>query len=157
MKEIFTLPETTLAFPFEVLPQQALQELELPMLQPYIAAGFPSPADDYLEDHVNLRQLLIRNPTATYLVRVRGNSMEDANIYDEDILVVDRSIKASAGQILIGSVNGEFTVKRLVSKDNKLYLQPANQDFTTLEVTEDMDFKAWGVVIWALHQTAKIK
>ena len=150
-------PPAALPLPFEVLPHQALEEFDIPMVQSYVAAGFPSPADDYLEDPINLRQILIQNPSATYLVRVRGNSMEDANLYDKDILVVDRSVKASDGHIIIGSVNGDFTVKRLVHRDNKSFLQPANKHFTELELIQGMDFKPWGVVMWTLHRTLRAK
>jgi DNA polymerase V len=117
-----------------------------------VAAGFPSPAEDYLEDKVNLQQVLIRNPTATYLVRVRGESMRDARLHDGDILVVDRSLKPSHGHIIIGVVDGEFTVKRLLQKGPRLYLQPANELYPPVEITEEMDFKPWGVVVWSLHK-----
>jgi DNA polymerase V len=136
----------------ELLPLQATELLELPISQSYVAAGFPSPAEDYLEDKVNLQQVLIRNPTATYLVRVRGESMRDARLHDGDILVVDRSLKPSHGHIIIGVVDGEFTVKRLLQKGPRLYLQPANELYPPVEITEEMDFKPWGVVVWSLHK-----
>jgi len=135
----------------EIVPADAL-DLDLPMAASYVAAGFPSPADDYIEDKANLQRLLISNPPATYLVRVRGNSMEDAQLHDGDILVVDRSLQASEGQIIIGLVESEFTVKRLVRLNEKLYLQPANKQFDPLELNEAMDFKPWGVVVWSLHK-----
>jgi DNA polymerase V len=96
--------------------------------------------------------VLIRNPTATYLVRVRGESMRDARLHDGDILVVDRSIKPAEGHVIIGVVDGEFTVKQLVRLKGKLYLMPANEQYAPLELTEEMDFKPWGVVVWSLHK-----
>ena len=141
----------TLPYSLEVLPLGLPELLELPISRNYVAAGFPSPADDYLEDRINLQQVLIRNPTAPYLVRVRGESMRDARLHDGDILVVDRSMKPRDGHIIIGVVDGEFTVKRFLKRGNKTFLQPANEAYPPLEITEGMDFKPWGVVVWSLH------
>ncbi|MHC2993740.1 peptidase S24, partial [Pontibacter sp. HJ8] len=91
------------------------------------------------------------NPTATYLVRVRGESMRDARLHDGDILVVDRSLKPRDGHIIIGVVDGEFTVKRFLKKGKQTFLQPANEAYPPLEITEEMDFHPWGVVVWSLH------
>lgn len=145
-------PLNTLPDSLELLPLHLSELLDLPISQSCVSAGFPSPAEDYLEDKVNLQQVLIRNPTATYLVRVRGESMRDARLHDGDILVVDRSLKPSHGHIIIGVVDGEFTVKRLLQKGARLYLQPANELFPPVEITEAMDFKPWGVVVWSLHK-----
>jgi DNA polymerase V len=143
----YTLPHT-----LELLPLHLPELLELPISQCYVAAGFPSPADDYLEDKINLQQVLINNPTATYLVRVRGESMRDARLHDGDILVVDRSLKPSDGHIIIGVIDGEFTVKRLLKKGTRLFLQPANEAYPPVEITEEMNFQPWGVVVWSLHK-----
>lgn len=150
MEKAYTL--STLPDHLEIVPLDLPDLLELPISQSYVAAGFPSPAEDYLEDKINLQQVLIRNPTATYLVRVRGESMRDARLHDGDILVVDRSLKPSHGHIIIGVVDGEFTVKRLLQKGKQQYLQPANELFPPMEITEEMDFKPWGVVVWSLHK-----
>ncbi|WP_242928352.1 LexA family protein [Pontibacter vulgaris] len=152
MEDILYFNPVSLPHPFEVLPLHEFDQLELPLSMPYVAAGFPSPADDYLEDKINLQSVLIRNPTATYLVRVRGESMRDARLHDGDILVVDRSVKPAEGHIIIGVVDGEFTVKQLVRLKGKLYLMPANEQYAPLELTEEMDFKPWGVVVWSLHK-----
>ena len=138
----------------EILPPEELAHLELPLFVPHISAGFPSPADDYLEDNINLQQLLIHNPSATYLLRVRGDSMRDANISDGDILVVDRSLKPSNNQIIIGLLNDEFTVKRLVKKGSgEFYLQPENPKYPPIKITDDVRFQPWGVVTWCIHKT----
>ena len=150
MEKAYTL--NTLPDHLEIVPLDLPDLLELPNSQSYVAAGFPSPAEDYLEDKINLQQVLIRNPTATYLLRVRGESMRDARLHDGDIIVVDRSLKPSHGHIIIGVVDGEFTVKRLLQKGPKKYLQPANELFPPMEITEAMDFKPWGVVVWSLHK-----
>lgn len=147
-----THPPYTLPHSLELLPLHLSELLELPISQSYVAAGFPSPADDYLEDRINLQQVLIHNPTATFLVRVRGESMRDARLHDGDILVVDRSLKPRDGHIIIGVVDGEFTVKRYLKKGDRMFLQPANEAYPSLEITEEMDFKPWGVVVWSLHK-----
>ena len=150
MEKAHTL--NTLPDHLEIVPLDLPDLLELPISQSYVAAGFPSPAEDYLEDKINLQQVLIQNPTATYLLRVRGESMRDARLHDGDILVVDRSLKPSHGHVIIGVVDGEFTVKRFLQKGGRLYLQPANELYPPVEITEEMDFKSWGVVVWSLHK-----
>jgi DNA polymerase V len=127
--------------------------LELPYYTAQIPAGFPSPAEDYLDKKLDLNEFLIRNPAATFFVRVTGHSMINAGIYDGDILVVDRSVEASNNRIIIGVINGEFTVKRIKKEKNKLFLYPENEKFSVIEVTEGMDFRIWGVVTYAIHKT----
>ena len=117
-----------------------------------VPAGFPSPAEDFLEKRLDLNDYLIRNKAATFLVKVAGNSMEKAGIYDEDVLVVDRSLEPEDGKVVLGILNGEFTVKRISKKNNKLLLVPANETFKTIEVSPEMDFKIWGVVTYSLHR-----
>lgn len=117
-----------------------------------IPAGFPSPADDFLEKRLDLNDYLVKNKAATFLVRVEGTSMENAGIFDGDVLVVDRSIEASDGKVILGVLNGEFTVKRISMQKGRLFLVPENQQFKPIEVTEEMDFKIWGVVTFTLHK-----
>ncbi|WP_347156915.1 LexA family protein [Pontibacter chitinilyticus] len=154
MEEVLYPLPTILPSFIEVLPTNTL-DLEVPLVSSYVAAGFPSPADDYMVEAMNLQRMLIHNPASTYLVRVQGNSMEDARLYDGDVLVVDRSLKPGEGHIIIGIVNGEFTVKRLVYQEGKRYLQPANDQYLPLELTEGMDFQPWGVVVWSLHKVQR--
>ncbi len=118
-----------------------------------ISAGFPSPAEDFLDKKLDLNEYLIKNPSATFLVRVNGNSMIDAGIFNGDILIVDRSVEATNGRIVIGVINGEFTVKRIIKSGKKVFLKPENEKFKPIELTEDMDFKIWGVVIYTIHKT----
>jgi DNA polymerase V len=127
--------------------------LELPYYTAQIPAGFPSPAEDYLDKKLDLNDFLIRNPAATFFVRVTGHSMINAGIHDGDILVVDRSVEANNNRIIIGVINGEFTVKRIKKEKNKLFLYPENEKFSVIEVTEGMDFRIWGVVTYAIHKT----
>lgn len=117
----------------------------------YAAAGFPSPARDYLDGPLDLNELLVRHQAATFFVRVIGDSMIGAGIYPGDILIVDRSLDADNGKIIIAVVDGEFTVKRLRKLDNRIFLEPANRNYRVLEITEAMDSLIWGVVTAVIH------
>ena len=111
-----------------------------------VPAGFPSPATDYIEEKIDLNQLLIKSPSATFFVRVEGESMTGAFIPPRALLVVDRSVRASSGDIVVAVVNGEFTVKRLIKTQAGLFLTPENQKYKPLKVEEGSDFQVWGVV-----------
>lgn len=117
-----------------------------------VQAGFPSPADDYVENSLDLNELVLQHPAATFFVRVEGESMIDANIHSGDILVVDRSISAASGKIVVAVINGEFTVKRLVQKNGAVYLQPENSRFPPIKVDPEGDFQIWGVVTYIIHK-----
>lgn len=123
----------------------------LPLYQTSISAGFPSAADDDLEDTLDLNEMLIKHPSTTFFLRVSGNSMVNAGIYPDDILIVDRSLEPLDGKIVIASVNGELTVKRLASKKNKVQLIAENDNYPPITITEEMDFRVWGVVINVIH------
>ncbi len=125
----------------------------LPMVQTHIQAGFPSPADDYIECKLDLNEHLIKHPAATFFVRVTGDSMIGANINSGDILIVDRAMQVTDNSIVIAYINGEFTVKRIAKKKNTLFLMPENDNFDSIEVTAEMDFEIWGVVSYVIHQT----
>lgn len=144
--------DSTLLEPFDF---DWFGEVELPFAVSYVSAGFPSPADDYLEDRIDLGKYLIQNPTSTFMMRVKGNSMIDANIHDGDILVIDKSLKASDGMPVVCFLDGEFTVKTFKYTNKKAYLMPANSSFKPIEVTEEMDMRVWGVVVWILHKPVK--
>jgi len=122
------------------------------MYSTLVAAGLPSPTEDYSEGKIDLNDHLLENPESTFFVRVRGDSMIDVGIHPSDLLIVDRSLRPSSGRVIIAVINGELTVKRLIKKDNnKLYLMPENPNYPTLEITEDMDFMIWGVVTNVIH------
>ena len=125
--------------------------INLPLYSCKISAGFPSPADDHLEKNLDLNSYLIKNPTATFFVRVNGDSMINAGIHDNDILIVDRSLKPAHGKIVIAVVDGQMTVKRLYKQSGKLFLIPENKNFKPIEITENMSMEIWGVVITAIH------
>ncbi len=124
----------------------------LPLVGGAVAAGFPSPAGDYMDTRIDIYEYLIQHPTATFYVRVKGNSMINASIHDGDLLVVDRSIEPRNNQIVIAIIDGEFTVKRISKYNNKLYLIPENEKFKPIEITDTMDFEVWGVVTYVIHK-----
>lgn len=124
----------------------------LPLYSWPVQAGFPSPADDYLEEPLDLGKRLIKHPTATFLVKVRGDSMLNAGIKPGNILVVDRSRKPCNGHVVIAVVNGEFTVKRLKLKANKIFLEPENDNYLPIEIEEKDDTYIWGVVTSCIQE-----
>ena len=126
--------------------------LELPLFSARVAAGFPSPAEDHLESRLDLNQHLIRNPSSTFFVRAAGESMMEAGIYDQDLLIVDRSIEKRNRRVVIATLNGEFTVKRLVQDEEGIFLVAENPDFDSIPIRVDSDFSVWGVVTYVIHQ-----
>jgi len=125
----------------------------LPVAGSTIQAGFPSPAAEYEDDSLDINDIVVSNPSATFYVRVKGNSMLDANINDGDILVVDRSIEASHGKIVIAVVDGDFTVKTLFNKDGLVKLIPANPEFPEIVFNNQQELNVWGVVSYIIHKT----
>lgn len=117
-----------------------------------LAAGFPSPADDYLEDRVDLNRELVRNPAATFLARVRGDSMRDAGLQDGDLILIDRSRSPRAGSMVLAWMEDGFTVKHLALRGDRAFLRAANPDFPDLEYREDGGTHIWGVVTHIIHQ-----
>jgi len=126
-------------------------ELAIPLFTERVAAGFPSPAQDYVEGALDLNELCIQHPAATFFVRVHGDSMTDAGIYPNDVLVVDRSITARDGDIVIASLNEEFTVKELRFKPHP-HLMPRNPAYAPIEVSEDSVLEVFGVVTSVVRQ-----
>ena len=121
--------------------------LSLPIALTRIQAGFPSPADDWLD----LNTHLIEHPAATFFARVQGESMIDAGIHENDLLVIDRSIKATNHDLVVCVLDGEFTLKRIVFHPNHITLIPANRDFPELSIKHTQDFEVWGVVKHVIH------
>jgi DNA polymerase V len=124
----------------------------LPLVTARISAGFPSPAEDYIDKKLDLNDYLIRHPAASFFVRVEGNSMINAGIHNGDLLIVDRALEPADGKIVIALVNGEMTVKRISKKAGRLYLLPENDAFKPLEITEGSEFQVWGVVTSVIHK-----
>ena len=123
----------------------------LPLYLSRIKAGFPSPADDYLDKKLDLNEHLIKHPASTFFVKVKGDSMVGAGINSGDMLIVDRYIKARNKKIVVAILNGDFTVKRFHEKGDKQYLMSENPEYQPIEITEGMDFEVWGVVIHVIR------
>lgn len=117
-----------------------------PLLLSRVAAGFPSPAEDYVEGSLDLNEHLIRHPEATFFVRVQGHSMSGAGIFEGDLLVVDRAVTAASGDIVIAVVDGELTVKRLWQRGASVRLLPENPAFAAIELHDGQELTVWGVV-----------
>jgi DNA polymerase V len=116
------------------------------------ATGFGAAADDYMERGIDLNEQLIRNKPATFFMRVRGEAMTGAGIFDGDIVIVDRSLKAAAGKIVIANLNGEMLIRRLEKTFNKVRLVPETPKLSTIEVDASCDdFSIWGVVTYTIH------
>ena len=129
-----------------------MNNIEIPAFLSPIQAGFPSPADDYIENRLDINELVIQHPAATFFVKVEGESMQDANIHSGDILVVDNSIEAISGKIIVAILNGEFTVKRFIKNAAGSFLVPENKNFPTIKIEPENDFQAWGVVTFVIHK-----
>jgi len=126
-------------------------EISLPVVSSTVQAGFPSPADDFIEKTLDLNELLIKKPAATFFVKVEGDSMIGAGIHPGDTLVVDRSITPTNKKIIIAVLNGEFTVKRFIQKNGQIVLRAENPHYNDIHVTEETDFQVWGVVTYAIR------
>ena len=135
----------------EIFPAACGTSLQRPLFLSGVSAGFPSPADDYLDRKLDLNEHLIKNPAATFFVRVAGDSMTGAGINDNDILVVDRSLEPINGNIIIAVVSGELTVKRLLKSRDCCRLVAENPDYPDLEIDEETPLEVWGVATYAIH------
>ena len=116
-----------------------------------VSAGFPSPADDFIQSKIDVNDLLIEHPASTYFIMVSGNSMFDAGIRDGDLLIVDRSLDYVNGKIVIVILEGDFLVKKIYIKSTKVFLVAANNDYKDIEVTDEMHCTIWGVVTYVIH------
>lgn len=117
-----------------------------------VPAGFPSSADDHVETDLDLNALVVKHPTATFFVRVSGDSMVGAGIFSGDLLAVDRSLKAGNGKIVVAIVDGEFTVKRLAMTPSGIVLYAENPAYPPIKIKEESDFSVWGIVTYVIRQ-----
>ncbi|MDD2900480.1 MAG: translesion error-prone DNA polymerase V autoproteolytic subunit [Desulfuromonadaceae bacterium] len=134
-----------------LLPTPLPSWLPLPLFSGKVAAGFPSPADDYIEKNLDLNELLVHKPAATFFVRAQGESMIGAGIHPNDILVVDRSIEAVPGKIVICALNGELTVKGLERDNGQWQLKAENPAYADILIHDELDMVIWGVVTNVIH------
>ena len=126
--------------------------LSIPFYESKVPAGFPSPAEDFMDLDLNLQEYLVQHPSATFCVRVTGDSMQNAGIFSGDVMVVDRALEPKNNTIVLAVLDGEFTVKRIQKKGRQLFLKPENEAFKPIQITEEMDFKVWGVVTHIIHK-----
>lgn len=136
----------------EIFSADTTVKLELPFIETGVSAGFPSPAEDYLEQRIDLNRELIKNPGSTFYARINGNSMKNAGIYDGDIVVIDKSLTPRHDSLLVCFINGEFTLKKVRRIKNDLYLIPENPDFKPIKIDPESDFRLWGVVTFTIHK-----
>jgi len=134
-----------------------VEELRLPLVGGRVEAGFPSPADDFIERSLDLNEQLVANPIATFFVRASGHSMDGAGIHDGDLLIVDRSVVPSHGSIVVAIIDGGLTVKRLTKRGMRMSLTPEPNKldqgkYAPIEVGEETDATIWGVVTWSVHR-----
>ena len=138
-------------FPAKVASTEAAPSILCPLYVCRVSAGFPSPADDYMEQTISLDAQFIRHPTATFFVKAGGDSMIKAGIHEGDTLIVDRSLTAKAGQVVIAVVDGHLTVKRLEYEGGNVMLCPDNDAYKPLKIDKDSDLILWGVVTYVIH------
>ncbi|MCX7977650.1 MAG: translesion error-prone DNA polymerase V autoproteolytic subunit [Bdellovibrionaceae bacterium] len=129
-----------------------LRPLRLPLFSSPASCGFPSPADEYIDTALDLNEHLIAHPAATFFVRAKGDSMIGAGIFEGDILIIDRSLTAQSGNIVLAVIDGEFTLKRFTRSQSEIWLHAENEKYPPVKITEDMDFTIWGVAIHCIHK-----
>ncbi len=127
------------------------KECKRPLFSVSVPAGFPSPAESYIEEELDLNEYFIKNPAATFFVRVTGDSMVDSGIFSDDLLIVDRSVEPTDKKVVIAAIDGELTVKRIRLKDDKIVLVPENNDFEPIVIEKGMELDIWGVVTHVVH------
>jgi len=137
------------------LPAIGTLPIHVPLFSHKVTAGFPSPADDYIEGRLSLDEHLIQHKDATFFVRAKGNSMVGAGIFDGDLLVVDKSLDPSSGDIVIAIVDGDLTVKRLIKRGEKVILKPENHRFREIELQDGQELQVWGVVTSTVKKFVK--
>jgi DNA polymerase V len=133
-------------------PNKTMFERQRALLRKAVPAGFPSPADDYVERRLSLDEHLIEHRESTFFMRVAGHSMRDLGIFDGDLLVVDRSVPATHGCVVVVVIDGEFTVKQLLYTPQGKVLRAAHPDYPEVTITAEHDFSIWGVVQWNVHR-----
>ncbi len=146
MREITNIVGTLFSF-------EQTDFISCPLVSSKVSAGFPSPADDYIETSIDLNRELIRHPFATFFVRASGDSMIDAGIRPNATLVVDRAIETKSGDVVIARIGDELCVKELfVDDEGKVFLMPKNNNYKPIVISEDLDFEIWGKVVCAINK-----
>jgi DNA polymerase V len=133
-------------------PSKELFHRQRALLRKAVPAGFPSPADDYVEQRLSLDEHLVQHRESTFFMRVAGDSMREIGIFDGDLLVVDRALPAKDGCVVIAVLDGEFTVKQLINTPQGQLLRSAHPDYPDMQIKPEQDFSIWGVVQWNVHK-----
>ena len=120
------------------------------LIEQGVSAGFPSPADDFKEVRISLDKELVKNTESTFYARVSGDSMEDANLSDGDLIVIDRSLSAENNKIAVCFLDGEFTVKRIEKRGDRFFLKPENKKYQEIEINEENKLLIWGIVTYVI-------
>ena len=142
-----SLHTTTL---FEFYAPDYTTALDIPYVDVGISAGFPSPADDFIELTIDLNKHLIKHKDSTFFAKVKGHSMKDAGIFDGDLLVIDKSLAPQDGKIAICQIDGEFTVKRIKIEKDSVWLVAENEAYQPIKVTEENELMIWGIVMHSI-------
>lgn len=128
------------------------KETSIAYAESLVSAGFPSTAENFSERSLDLNDLLIKHPISTFYIRVLGDSMINAGINSNDILIVDRALSVSNNKIAVVRINNDFTVKRIKFAQDKILLMAENDHYTPIEITQEMDFEIWGIVTYVIHK-----
>lgn len=128
------------------------EQSEIPYVDGGVRAGFPSPAQDSVFESIDINKLIVRHPATTFCARVVGDSMEGANVFDGDILVIDRSLEPRNGDMAVCCIEGEFTLKYIEVESDGLWLRPANPSYPRIKVDEAEYFQIWGIVTFSIHK-----
>ncbi|MBX7174878.1 MAG: translesion error-prone DNA polymerase V autoproteolytic subunit [Pyrinomonadaceae bacterium] len=146
MQEITDIQKVSLSF-------ENYKPAYCPLVLSKVSAGFPSPAEDYIESIIDLNQELVRHPATTFFVRANGDSMVNAGIQPNATLVVDRMLETKPGDIVVARIGDEMLVKELqIDDEGKVWLVPRNENYKPFEITPDLDFEVWGKVIWSINK-----
>jgi len=116
-----------------------------------ISAGFPSPAEDHMDVSLDINEYLVKHPSSTFYIYVKGDSMINAGIFDGDLMIVDRSLEVKSNSIVVAVINGEFTVKKIKKDSGNIYLIPDNKNYKPILLEDSMDFQIWGIVTHTIH------
>ena len=133
----------------------ASQDLPLPYAEEGIKAGFPSPAQDYMDLSIDLNRELVKHPSSTFYGKVKGDSMVDAQVFDGDILIIDKSLEPTNGDMAVCFVDEEFPLKFIEIRADEVLLVPANKQYAPIRVTKENDFIIWGIVTYVIHKSRK--
>ena len=127
------------------------KKLKLELYPTSVNAGFPSPAEDHIDIGLDLNEYLVKHESSTFYIYVQGSSMINSGICDGDLIIVDRSLEPCSNNIVLAVIDGEFTIKKILKKNNTIYLMPDNNNYNPICIDDSMDFQVWGVITHSIH------